>query len=55
MTHEFCEIAKSIAMCMIREDEKNICSKKFSKAFQNSTIIEENEYSLYRRRNDERI
>lgn len=55
MTHESCEFAKPNAMCMLRDEEKNQCSKKFPKAFQNRTIVEENGYSLYRRRNDGRI
>ena len=56
MIHEFCEFALFIAMCMFHnENEIEKCSKRFSRAFQKNTIVEQNEYSLYQRRNDDRI
>ncbi len=55
MIHEFCEIANSFEICMIRiAIDNNISFKHYSYSFLKFTIIEKNEYSRYKKRNDER-
>jgi hypothetical protein len=55
MIHEFCEIANFFEICMIRiAIDNNIYFKHYSHSFLKFIIIKENEYSKYKRRNDER-
>jgi hypothetical protein len=55
MTHESCEVANLFAICMIRTAiDNHICFKHYSRSFLKFIVIEKNEYSKYKRRNDER-
>ena len=55
--HYFCESLYSNAFCMIdnSKETKRICSKSFLKSFQEKILMRQNDYSLYRRRANERI
>ncbi len=55
MIHEFCEVANFFEICMIRTAiDNHICFKHYSRSFLKFIVVEKNEYSKYRRRNDER-
>ncbi len=55
MIHESCEIANFLEICMIRTAiDNHICFKHYSRSFLKFIVVEKNEYSKYRRRNDER-
>jgi hypothetical protein len=55
MTHGPCEAANFSEICMIRTAAGNhICFKHYPRPFLESTVVEENGYPKYRRRDDER-
>jgi hypothetical protein len=55
MIHESCEIANFFELCMIRiAIDNHIYFKHYSRSFLKFIVIEKNEYSKYKRRNDER-
>ena len=56
MIHKFCNSTLFIVFCMLRtKNEFEKCLKRFFKSFQSVTIVKNNEYSFYQRRNDDRI
>ncbi len=55
MTHESCEVANFFEICMIRTAiDNHICFKHYSRSFLKFIVVEKNEYSKYKRRDDER-
>ncbi len=57
MTHDSCNVWNSSASCMKdnSKDSERVCEKKFSKLYQIEIIIQIDDYSLYRRRQNDRI
>lgn len=56
MCHELCEQHVFIVFCMIdsKHENRRICKKNFSKLFQSKTLIAENNYFLYTKRQNNR-
>ncbi len=57
MTHDSCDVWNSSALCMKdnSKDSEWVCKKKFSKLYQIEIIIQINDYSLYRRCQNDHI
>ena len=57
MTHDSCNVWNFSASCMKdnSKDSKWVCEKKFSKSYQIEIIIQIDDYSLYRRRQNDHI
>ncbi len=51
LTHDFCDVWNSSASCMKNnsKDSEWVCEKKFSKSYQIEIMIQLDDYSLYRR------
>lgn len=47
MIHGLCGNFNPNAVCMIRANGQLKCSKQFSKAFQETTMMQENKYPFY--------
>jgi hypothetical protein len=55
MIHKSCEVANFFEICMIRiAIDNHICFKHYSRSFLKFIVVKKNEYSKYKRRNDER-
>ena len=56
MIHEFCDLILFIVFCILRaKNQIEKCLKRFFKSFQFVIIVKNNEYSFYRRCNNDRI
>lgn len=49
MIHGPCGNFNPHAACMVQENGQLRCSKQFLKAFQETTLVQENSYPFYRR------
>ncbi len=57
LTHDSCDVWNSSASCMKdnSKDSERVCEKKFSKSYQIEIMIQFDDYSLYRRHQNDRI